>query len=604
MRIHPLAALMVVAACGFGQAPGTLITVAGNGSLGNSGDGGQATKASIGNPDGIAVDKAGNLYIVDKIFNVVRKVDTNGVISTFAGGGFSPLADGTPATKIMLVNTGEYNHCGIAVDAAGNVYIADTFTMQVFKVDGQGTVTIVAGKGSSGLGSFSGDGGPAVRAGLNGPNALAFDSEGNLYISDAGNRRIRKVDKSGVISTVAGIGFKTGSDSGDGGPAKNAELAGTADITVDGAGNLYIADSEFIRKVDGSGTISTIAKGGFDSCYSTPTPLTNARVSAVGLTTDHAGYLYIADMSADCVQKIDSSGNVVAVAGGGTNPNGVGGPATGAVLAGPVDVALDSNGDIYIALGNVSLVDKVVGQGGTTPPANAPSFTSSGVVNGADFVAGGVIPGEIATIFGTNLTSASGINLSSSLPLPTQLEKVSVTVNGVAAPIFAVDSVNGQQQINFQVPWTTDHVAQIQVTNNGATSPVVVVGVAPAEPAIFNYSTGGNVFGAILHSDFKLANTADPAKAGETVLIYCTGLGYVTPLPESGVAATGQKTMNTATATIGGVTASVSFAGLAPGFVGLYQVNAQVPSGLKSGNQPVTISISGATSKQVLLPVE
>jgi uncharacterized protein (TIGR03437 family) len=168
-----------------------------------------------------------------------------------------------------------------------------------------------------------------------------------------------------------------------------------------------------------------------------------------------------------------------------------------------------------------------------------------------------------------------------------------------------VDNVNGQQQINFQVPWATKSIAKIQVTNRGAASPIVFTPVQINQPAVFNYSAGGDVFGAILHSNFKLANTADPAKAGETVLIYCTGLGYVVaPLPADGVAATGQMTMNTPTVTIGGANAPVSFSGLAPGYVGLYQVNAQVPSGLAAGNQPVIITIGGAMSKSVLLPVQ
>ena len=167
-----------------------------------------------------------------------------------------------------------------------------------------------------------------------------------------------------------------------------------------------------------------------------------------------------------------------------------------------------------------------------------------------------------------------------------------------------MDNVNGQQQINFQVPWSTKSVARIQVTNRGAASSVVLAPVQLAQPAIFNYSAGGDVFGAILHSNFSLANTADPAKPSETVLIYCTGLGLVSPLPADGVAATGQKTMNAPTATIGGANAPVSFSGLAPGFVGLYQVNAQVPASVKAGNQPVVLSIAGAMSKSVLLPVK
>jgi uncharacterized protein (TIGR03437 family) len=330
-------------------------------------------------------------------------------------------------------------------------------------------------------------------------------------------------------------------------------------------------------------------------------PVANSDVAATSLAVDSAGNLYIADKTGGCIQVLDTAGIVTTVAGGGTNLNGDGGPATGAFLASPFAVALDSSGNFYIA--NNSTIRKVTAQ--ITPPANPPSFTESGVVNGASFAPGGVVAGEIATIFGSNLTSSTGINLTSSLPLPTDFQNVSVTVNGVQAALFAVDSVNGQQQINFQVPWTTQFIAKIQVTNRGAASPVVLTPVQVSQPAIFNYSSGGNVFGAILHSNFKLADTADAAKAGETVLIYCTGLGYVVaPLPADGVAATGQMTMNTPTVTIGGANAPVSFSGLAPGYVGLYQVNAQVPAGLAAKNQPVIITISGFTSKSVLLPVQ
>jgi uncharacterized protein (TIGR03437 family) len=341
--------------------------------------------------------------------------------------------------------------------------------------------------------------------------------------------------------------------------------------------------------VNTSGIINTVAHGFFGTCTATPQPVANSDVAATGLAVDSGGNLFIADKLAECIQEL-SNGTVTTFAGIPITTN----------IGEPWAVAFDSSGNLYIAEGSVVL--RVGAQ--VTPPANPPSFTESGVVNGASFQQGGVVPGEIATIFGSNLTSSTGINLSSSLPLPAELQNVSVTVNGTPAPIFAVDNVNGQQQINFQVPWATQSIAKIQVTNRGAASSVVLTPVQVSQPAIFNYSAGGDVFGAILHSNFKLANTADPAAGGETVLIYCTGLGYVVaPLPANGVAATGQPTMNAPTVTIGGANARVSFSGLAPGYVGLYQVNAQVPAGLAAGNQPVVITIAGSMSKSVLLPV-
>lgn len=234
-----------------------------------------------------------------------------------------------------------------------------------------------------------------------------------------------------------------------------------------------------------------------------------------------------------------------------------------------------------------------------------PVAAVNAVVNGASFAGGGVVPGEIATAFGTNLTAATGINLTSGLPLPTTFLHDALTVDNQAVALFAVDNANGQQQINFQVPWrvAAGGNVMIAVSDNGSAGTPISLPVLAAQPGIFNYSLGGNTFGAILHANFALANTANPAKPGETVLIYCTGLGAVDSPPEDGAAGNGQTTMVTPEVTIGGTKAMVSFSGLAPGFVGLYQVNAAVPAGLKAGNQPVVIAVSKSSSNTVLLPV-
>ncbi|HXF28130.1 MAG TPA: choice-of-anchor tandem repeat GloVer-containing protein [Bryobacteraceae bacterium] len=226
--------------------------------------------------------------------------------------------------------------------------------------------------------------------------------------------------------------------------------------------------------------------------------------------------------------------------------------------------------------------------------------------NGASFVAGSIVPGEIATVFGTEITSSTGINLASTLPLPTDFQNVSVLVNGIAAPIFAVDNVNGQQQINFQVPWEVagQSTATIEVEFNCHTSAPLTVAVLPAQPGIINYSAGGASYGVILHADYQLADAGHPVKAGETVLIYGTGSGTVISPPADGAAASGQITTAPAVVTIGGVTAaSVPFSGLAPGFVGLNQINVVVPAGLTPGNQPVVVTIDGVASNAVQLPV-
>jgi uncharacterized protein (TIGR03437 family) len=184
--------------------------------------------------------------------------------------------------------------------------------------------------------------------------------------------------------------------------------------------------------------------------------------------------------------------------------------------------------------------------------------------------------------------------------------EASVIVNGAPAPLFAIDNVNGQQQINFQVPWEVagKPSATIAVTTNGATSQAIVVPVLAAQPGIIAYNSGGSNFGVILHADFQLADAAHPAAAGEVVLIYCTGLGAVSSTPADGAAASGQKTVATPVVSIGGKNGVVSFSGLAPDFVGLNQVNVQIPAGLKAGNQPVVLNISGASSNSVQVPIK
>ncbi len=269
-------------------------------------------------------------------------------------------------------------------------------------------------------------------------------------------------------------------------------------------------------------------------------------------------------------------------------------------------VAYDAEHDQIVLFGGccVDFMNTPYGDTWTWNGGSLPTVITA-VVNGASFVGGGVVPGEIATAFGTNLTSSTGINLTSSLPLPTTFEADSLTVNNQPVALFAVDNVNGQQQINFQVPWevASGPNATIAVSNNGATSASVQVLVVAAQPGIFNYTAGGNTFGAILHANFVLADSNHPAAAKETVLIYCTGLGAVSLPPADGAAGNGQPTMVTPTVTIGGTKAIVSFSGLAPGFVGLYQVNAEVPAGLAAGNQPVVIAVAGSSSNTVLLPV-
>jgi sugar lactone lactonase YvrE len=288
-------------------------------------------------------------------------------METVSGDGGEQLGDGGPAKSAGL--------CGptdVALDAEGNMYISDTGDYcsgpggdTVRKVDPHGTITTVAGTGESG---FSGDGGPATKARLDFPSAVAVDREGNLYIADGSNYRIRKVDKDGIITTFAGTGEAR--HSGDGGPATSAQLREPACMVFDAQGNLYLADYTSVRKIDPSGTITTVAGTGRFGFSGDGGPATEAKLTASDIALDGKGNMYISDTENNRIRMVDRDGIIHTVAGTGKEGySGDGGPATKAALALPIGIALDSEGNLYIACHHNSRVRKVDRNGKITTVA-------------------------------------------------------------------------------------------------------------------------------------------------------------------------------------------------------------------------------------------
>ncbi len=323
-----------------------ITTVAGNGTGGSTGNGGQATAAELHGPAAVDFDAAGNLYIADQTNNMIRKITSAGVISTLAGTGTAGYSgDGGQATAAKLDAP-----TGVTLDAYGNVYVADQYTYRIRKISTSGIITTVAGNGSA---TFAGDGGQATAASLYNPTCVAFDAAGNMYIADYSNNRVRKVNSSGIISTVAGNG--TASFSGDGGQATAAEINGAVGVTFDGAGNMFIADrnNNRIRKVTTAGIINTYVGNGTAGATGDGGQATSAELSGpFGIGLDSYENLYIADAGNNKVRRVNSTGVISTIAGTGTaGYSGDGGYATAAELDFPAEISLgiDGNDNLYIA---------------------------------------------------------------------------------------------------------------------------------------------------------------------------------------------------------------------------------------------------------------
>lgn len=334
-----------------------ITTIAGTGANGGSlGDGGPAINAVLAGPAGVTVDQAGNIFVHS--INRIRKIDAAGNISTVAGNGSALFyGDGGMATNAQLITEANVLN-GIIVDGVGNIFISDTGSYRVRKVDTNGIINTIAGNGSA---FFSGDGGAATNAGIS-PAGIAVDGFGNLFIADAMyNQRIRKVDTNGIITTVAGTNSAV--FAGDGGAAIIAHLQRPEGVTVDALGNIFIADTlnNRIREVDTNGIIRTVA----GSSSSWPLGDGGSAVAAAlhnpsRAILDAFGNMYIADTGNSRIRKVDANGLISTVAGNNASGySGDGMEATNSELYQPLDLVLDANGNLLIADNQNNRVRKV-----------------------------------------------------------------------------------------------------------------------------------------------------------------------------------------------------------------------------------------------------
>jgi uncharacterized protein (TIGR03437 family) len=551
----------------------------------------------------VAVDKSGNVYFDDRVElpnNVtqgarIRRVTTDGTIHTYVGAGLGFGGDGGPAID-ALIGT----NLNFAVAADGTLYIADADNNRVRKVDpSTGIITTVAGNGSGGN---SGDGGPAASAGLAGPSSLAFDKSGNLYIGCSA--AVRMMTPGGTIGTVVGNGqFNFG---GDGGPATAASLQLVTGLALDSAGDMFIADSmnnrvRVVRPAAGLLTVSPVSlnftSGGSQTFTVTASGSGTLAWAAAASTTSGGSWL----------TATPASGSLTA-------------GQTGATVTVTVSTSGLAAGDYYGSIEVTSAgttntmatatVHLTVG-GGTA--AAAPAVAAGGVLSAATYSLNApVAPGMLVSIFGSNFTAAGSQYVVSTFPWPTEVGGTSVTIGGEPVPLYVVTP----GQINAMIPYdvAVNTTLPLVVTYNGAVSPPEPVSLAPSEPGIFTSSMNGMGTGIVViaHSDGSqvLAGNGNAAKAGDVLVIYGTGLGTVTPRAVAGAPAPLSQLEwadDPVTVTIGGVKASgILFDGAAPGWSGLYQVNVTVPAGIAASSQaPLVLTQSGRSSPAaVTIPIQ
>jgi uncharacterized protein (TIGR03437 family) len=543
---------------------GQIQTVAGDGYLHAIGDGGLATASLLLQPCAIALNGAGSLYIADTGTDRVRQVLPTGVIQTLVGTGIA----GSAADNVAASGAALNSPMGIAVDAAGEILIADTGNQRIRQVGADGRIRNLVGTGVGGVGP---EGMPPAQTPLRNPRGVCLDRTGTLFVVDTANHRVLRTSPAGVV-TAAGNGAP--GDGGDGGQARLAQLDQPRACAFDSAGNLFIADTlnHSIRKVDPSGTISTVAGTGAAGFDGDEGPATAGNMSApLGVAVDDNGDIFIADTGNNRIRQVTPDGVIHTIAGqDAAGFSGDGGPAASAEINAPGGLLLDGAGDLYFADTGNNRVRRLV-PGAATAPAPVVLAPLS-AVSAAGLVAGPVAPGELIVIFGAGLGPESGAAgaLDSTGMLANLLSGAEVRFDGVPAPMFYAQF----GQLNVQVPYTVagNAVTHVQAFYQGSPSGSLDLAVVDAAPAVFP---------VVVNPDGSPNSEIAPTALGSIVTFYATGEGLTNGPNVSGQAAAVPypSPLLPVTLTVAGFPAQILYAGSAPGAVGLLQVNARVPAG-------------------------